>query len=303
MQPLVIAHRGAPCERPEHTGSSYRIAIRRGADLVEPDVVPTRDGVLLVRHESGLASTTDIALRPRFADRRRSDASGASEWFAEDFDWEELRDLRAVERLPELRPRSAAHSGAEPPLRLRELVRIVTAEAEARGRRCGIVVELKYDARSLALGFDYAELLARELEGLAGLDALRDLRVESFEEAALDRLRGAGCGAARILLIETDAARAPEEAGERWLTPDGLDEAARRFDGISLRASLLGVDTGHPEQGRELVAAAHARGLEVLAYTFRPEDEFLPERFRGRPAEYRAALLGTGIDGLFTDEV
>lgn len=286
MRPLIIGHRGAPAYLPEHTESSYRLAIRQGADLVEPDVVPTRDGVLIVRHEPALASTTDIAAHPEFAER------GDVDWCSEDFDWVELQQLRAVERIPELRPTSAAHSGEERILRLRELVQIVAEESQACGRHCGLVIELKHDARCLAKGFDFVELLAQELEGLWHLDCLRDLRVESFEAPVLDRLKTAGMPGTRILLVAEAAEVLPGEEGPERLTAAGLDDAAERFDGISVRASLL---------DRSLVAAAHARGLEVFTYTLRAEDAFLPRVYQGRPEAYWRTIIATGVDGVFAD--
>lgn len=298
MRPLIIGHRGAPSYRPEHTESSYRLAVRQGADLVEPDVVPTRDGVLLVRHEARLESTTDIADRPEFAGRRRGgtlreDEPGANVgWFAEDFDWAELRQLRAVERIPELRPESARYAGREPLLRLRELVTIINDESRARRRHCGLVIELKHDARSLAAGHDFVELLQRELEGLWHLESLRDLRIESFEAPVLDRLRESGSTAKHVLLVADSAEALPGEEGPARLTPAGLDDAAARFDGVSVRTSLL---------SSRVVAEAHDRGLEVLTFTLRHEDEFLPAEFVGRPEAYWQALTATGVDGVFAD--
>lgn len=308
MRSLVIAHRGAPSYLPEHTEGSYRLAVRQGADLVEPDVVPTRDGVLIVRHEARLESTTTVAQHSEFAGRRRGGALREDEpgadvgWFAEDFDWAEIQEFRAIERVPELRPDSDAHSGREPILRLRELVTIIHDEGRARGRRCGLVIELKHDARSLAMGFDFVELLELELDGRWHLDSLRDLRIESFEAPVLDRLRARGTSAKRILLVADADEALPCEEGPERLTAAGLDDAAARFDGISVRTSLLGIDDAPAtEPGSALVRAAHDRGLEVLTYTLRTEDAFLPVAYRGRPYAYWQALLDTGIDGAFVD--
>ena len=113
-QPVVIGHRGAPAYRPEHTAASFELAIDLGAELIEPDVVISRDGFLVVRHESELSWSTDVAHRPEFADRRTTkavDGEPRTGWFAEDFTFAELRTLRAVERMPDLRPLNTAYDG------------------------------------------------------------------------------------------------------------------------------------------------------------------------------------------------
>ena len=111
---LVIAHRGASGERPEHTIESYRLAIEEGADYIEPDLVVTRDGVLIARHENEIGGTTDVAHHPEFASRRRTqviDGETMTGWFTEDFTLAEIKTLRARERLPELRPQNCAFDG------------------------------------------------------------------------------------------------------------------------------------------------------------------------------------------------
>ncbi len=145
-RPIVIAHRGASGERPEHTLAAYRLAIEQGADFIEPDLVPTRDGVLVARHENALSGTTDVADRVEFADRRtrkRIDGSDITDWFAEDFTLAELKTLRARERIPAIRPANAAFDGLEQVPTLAEIIALVR-EAEAQGRRVGIYPETKH---------------------------------------------------------------------------------------------------------------------------------------------------------------
>jgi glycerophosphoryl diester phosphodiesterase len=128
VRPLLIGHRGAPGYRPEHTASSYRLAFAMGVDAVEPDVVATADGVLVLRHENEISGTTDVADRPEFADRRttkRVDGARLTGWFTEDFTWAELTTLRCRERIPALRPGSAEHNDTEPILRLSDLLDLV----------------------------------------------------------------------------------------------------------------------------------------------------------------------------------
>ncbi|MFD2674432.1 glycerophosphodiester phosphodiesterase family protein [Gulosibacter bifidus] len=296
--PCIIGHRGAPSHLPEHTAESYRLAIAHGADLVEPDVVPTRDGVLLVRHESHLDESTDVAAHPEFAERRRTATDRLPGWHSDDFTWAELQTLRAVERLPQLRPQSHAHSGEEGLLRLRELVALVDAAGAARGRHCGLVIELKSDAMMCAAGFDYVEMLGRELADCWDAPALRGVRFESFEAPLLDRLQAASwwprlLDAKRIVLVEDADLVRPCEEGPSRCTDAGLDDAAARFDGVSVRTTLLDAD---------LVSRAHARGLEVLTYTLRGEDTFLPPEFAGRAADYWQSLAATGVDAVFADD-
>ena len=140
-RPLVIGHRGAPGYRPEHSRSSYDLALAMGVDAVEPDIVVSKDGVLVVRHENEISGTTDVADRPEFADRRTTktvDGAELTGWFTEDFTWDELATLRCRERLPQLRPASASFDDEQPVLRLRDvldLVRDAVARAGPRDRR------------------------------------------------------------------------------------------------------------------------------------------------------------------------
>src|SRR5690606_17716300 len=145
--PLVIGHRGAPGYRPEHSRSSYELALAMGVDAVEPDVVATRDGVLVVRHENEISGTTDVADRPEFAARRttkRIDGQALTGWFTEDFTWDELSTLRTRERLPRLRPSSASFDDAQPILRLTDLLDLVRAGSDEHGREIGVVLEVKH---------------------------------------------------------------------------------------------------------------------------------------------------------------
>src|SRR5688572_24352873 len=140
--PIVIGHRGACGYRPEHSRAAYELAITLGADAIEPDIVATRDGVLVLRHENEISGTTDVATRPEFAGRRATkkvDGVSLTGWFTEDFTWAELRTLRAVERLPEVRQSSATFDGTEGILRLRDLLDILDAGAERTGRPISIV--------------------------------------------------------------------------------------------------------------------------------------------------------------------
>ncbi|GGA63365.1 glycerophosphoryl diester phosphodiesterase [Pseudoclavibacter endophyticus] len=311
--PALIGHRGAPAYRPEHTEAAYRLAIAQGADYVEPDIVPTRDGVLMVRHEPLLDHTTDVLRFDEFASRRRTvDLGGfrAEGLFTPDFDWAELRRLRAIEPMPGLRAASAAHDRQQGVLRLRDLVELVGEAREAAGdgaRVCRLVIELKHTDVFAAAGLDLIDLLERELDGLWESPALEGVVWESFERDALRRLRaGAAPGAVVALMAERGGPHdVPGSTYADELTPAGLDALAGWADGISVSTPLLGVrdasTAADPVEGRALVGTAHERGLQVATYTLRPEDRFLPDALAGRPEEHWRGILRTGVDAVFAD--
>ena len=186
-RPLVIGHRGAPGYRPEHTRSSYELALALGVDAVEPDVVFTADGVAVVRHENEIGSTTDVADRPEFAARRTTktiDGDELTGWFTEDFTWAELATLRCRERLPNLRPSSASFDGAQPPLRLVDVLDLVREASLDQGREIGVVLEIKHATYFTALGYDVAGLIA------AALRAARPAENAAAASAAMQEQAG-----------------------------------------------------------------------------------------------------------------
>lgn len=302
-RPRIIGHRGAPALRPEHSAAGYRLAMAAEADFVEPDVVPSRDGVLVVRHEPVLDDTTDIASRPEFAARRGTaelDGARVEGWFANDLDWSEIRTLRTRERLPDLRPGSAAHDDEEHVLRLTDLVDLLR---EADGRT-GLVIELKHPTEAAALGLDLVDALERELDGRWDTPALRGVVFESFGWDVLRRLRERGLPGRLVALV--DGADGGGDAGAEGDARDLalVDGLASWADGVSVDHGRLGLDGGEVEgsRGRRLVAAAHERGLEVYTYTLRTEDQFLPDAYRGRPEAHWRAVAATGLDAVFADD-
>ena len=307
---LVIGHRGAPGYRPEHTRASYELAIRLGVGAVEPDLVVTRDGVLVVRHENELTGTTDIADHPEFADRRRRatiDGVRREGWFTEDFDWDELATLRTRERLPALRPTSAGFDGTEPMLRLNDLLVLL----EASERPVGLVAEVKHATYYDALGIDLIGLVREELIGWSGR---ADLTVECFEESALLALRDRGLRARLVYLLEATGS-APDLTARvgraalpyaAQLAPSGLARLARDIDGVSVDKALLLDAEGRPTG---LVSRIHDAGLSAFTWTLRPENRFLHPAHRGTggPAAWGKwerefqSILATGVDGVFVD--
>jgi glycerophosphoryl diester phosphodiesterase len=317
-RPIVIGHRGASGYRPEHSSAAYEIAFELGADFVEPDIVATRDGVLVIRHENEISGTTDVAGHPEFADRRVTkivDGLTLTGWFTEDFTWAELRTLRCIERLPALRPTSASFDGRFGILRLRDLFDLVDSSMDVLRRRLGVVAEIKHAAHFARLGLPLDELFAAEVGDAGWNEGDGRLVVESFEPTALRGVRENGVRCAAVLLVEDEGSPADlvAELGEAaptyasYLTPVGLralaDDGLDGRDGISVPKSTL------LETGSTLVQEAHAAGLAVFTWTLRPENEFLDERFRrGADAaewgEWRAEfgrLLGSGVDGVFAD--
>ena len=320
-RPLVIGHRGAPGYRPEHSAASYRLACELGADLVEPDIVATSDGVLVVRHENEISGTTDVADHPEFADRRTTkvvDGDRLTGWFTEDFTWDELATLVSRERLPRLRPDNTEYDGAEGILRLRDVFAIIDEQSAKQGREIGVVVEIKHARFYEDRGIDLAALLLAELAS-TGWDDRRDrLVIECFELGVLERVRAAGVLAEIVFLTEYVGAPADEPVGDAparsysWYRSDaGLDFLADRVDGVSvakanlMRLSVLGKALGPTN----LVARAHARGLRVYTWTLRPENKFLNARFHAAgggaawgdwQAEF-AMIASSGVDGIFID--
>lgn len=320
--PLVIGHRGAPGYRPEHSRSSYDLALEFGVDAVEPDIVVSSDGVLVVRHENEISGTTDVADRPEFADRRTTKSVDGAEltgWFAEDFTWDELSTLRCRERLPKLRPSSATFDDQQPVLRLRDVLDLVREGSLAQGREIGVVLEIKHATYFASIGWDIAELVDRELREAGWAGGALPLTIESFESTVLFRLQGRGIPAVYIYLLEAagrpydllaqHGKAAPTYA--RTASPAGLDGLVGRVDGISVdKRMILAPDKlGRLTGPSAVVADAHDRGLRVFTWTCRPENSFLIGQFRGHggaaafgdwESEW-AVIRDAGVDGVFVD--
>jgi glycerophosphoryl diester phosphodiesterase len=320
--PLVIGHRGAPGYRPEHSASSYELALALGVDAVEPDIVVSSDGVLVVRHENEISGTTDVAERPEFAARRTTKSVDGAEltgWFTEDFTWAELSTLRCRERLPALRPASATFDGQQPVLRLRDVLDIVRGAALEQGREIGVVVEIKHATYFAGLGWDIAALLAAELRAAGWADGELPLTLESFESTVLAAVAAHGIRGSYIYLLEAtgkpfDLVAAHGSAAPTYREtagPEGLDRLVGVVDGISVdKRMILAPDRlGRATGPSPVVADAHERGLRVYTWTCRPENAFLVPQFRGRGGkaafgDYASEwqlLSDAGIDGVFVD--
>jgi glycerophosphoryl diester phosphodiesterase len=316
--PLVIGHRGASGYRPEHTLASYRLAIEMGADYIEPDLVSTKDHVLVARHENDITGTTDVADHPEFADRRTTktiDNRAITGWFTEDFTLAELRALRAKERLPDLRPDNTAFDGLYQVPTFQEVIDL------AKRAGVGIYPETKHPTYFDSIGLSLEEPLLATLRA-NGLDRPRaKVFIQSFETANLKELHRK----TRLPLVQLiDEVGAPYDfvvAGDPrtyddLVTPEGLAEIATYADGVGpSKNRIVPRDAaGNLLDPTSLVRDAHRAGLVVHPWTFRRENSFLPLDFRqgnpasplylGAPGDLPAELrlfFRLGVDGVFSD--
>lgn len=314
-RPLVIAHRGASGERPEHTRAAYERAIEQGCDFIEPDLVMSKDGRLVVRHDITLNETTDVPQRPEFKDRWKLipvNGVPTSGWFAEDFTLEELKSLRARERMPSLRHGSDRHSGREPILTFEEVIDIARAGTARTGRVIGVYPELKHPSHHRANGHDPESALVAVLERERWTGSDAPVFVQCFEVGTLERLaRAIRTPLIQLIGITPPPADRPDLDFGVMTAPRGLDEIAGYAAGIGVDKTLLiprGLD-GRLEAPTPLAADAHGAGLVVHAWTFRAENFFLPAEFQRGPDERVlgdmsaevAAYIAAGVDGVFTD--
>lgn len=322
LLPPVIAHRGASGHRPEHTLEAYREGVRLGAGAIEPDLTMTSDGVLVARHEPEIGGTTDVAQHPEFADRRTTravDGIDVEGWFVDDFTLAELRTLRAVERIPTLRPASATYDGRFPVPTFEEVLDL-RAELSRTTRRTVVVVpELKHPTYLHARGLDPEAALVAVLTARGMNTRTAPVLTQSFEWTPLVALRrDHGYAPGLVFLVgrgggpyDLVAAGTPRTYAE-MTTPAALRERAQVVDVVAPDKNLviprrsdgtLGVPTG-------FVKHAHRAGLKVAAWTFRSENTFLPSSLRigtdpaatGRMVTEVRAFLAAGTDAVFCDQ-
>lgn len=317
QDPIIIAHRGASGERPEHTIASYSLAIDQGADFIEPDLVLTRDGILVARHENEISETTDVADKPEFADRKTSkiiDGQKMTGWFTEDFTLAELKTLRARERLPMLRKANTAHDDLFEIPTFEEIILLAQAKEKEAGRRIGIYPETKHPGYFAAIGLPHEAPLLALLAKHGYLEKSDPLFIQSFEIGNLKALRGkTRLRLIQLMAMEGGPADDPRARYAEMASPAGLKAVAAYADGIGVEKAMVIPRTllGNLGAPTSLVADAHAAGLGVHVWTFRRENYFLPLGQRGglNPAGHGdlageiRAFLDAGIDGLFSDNV
>jgi glycerophosphoryl diester phosphodiesterase len=328
--PIVIGHRGASGYVPEHTLAAYYIAILQGADYVEPDLVITKDGVLVARHENEIGGTTNVADVPAFASRRTAktiDGKQITGWFTEDFTLAELKTLRARERIPRQRPANMRFDDMFEVPTFEEVLALVRSVNEQRRdlardkkglplKRLGIYPETKHPTYFQKLGLPLEEPLVKALERFGYASADDPVYIQSFEVANLRKLASM-TQVKRVQLIDA--------TGKPWdfavsndprtyadlAAPDGLKEIARYASGIGAHKNLMIPRAGDALSApTSLVRDAHAAGLIVHGWTFRAENAFLPRELRsgtdrnavGDLAAEIATFLALGMDGFFTDQ-
>ena len=311
--PIVIAHRGASGERPEHTLASYRLAIDLGADYIEPDLVLTKDGVLVARHENEISETTDVAAHPEFAGRKATktiDGQQVTGWFTEDFTLAELKTLRARERLPKLR--NTEYDGQFEIPTFEEILTLLAEVNKGRKTPVGVYPETKHPSYFVSIGLPHEAPLLAMLDRFGYRGRAAHVFIQSFEVGNLMDLRAkSDLPLIQLMDAEGGPADRPGTSYAAMTSPEGLKMIAAYADGIGPNKAMViprGA-LGRLGTPTSLVHDAHAAKLKVHPWTFRRENYFLPLGDKGgvNPAGHGdlageiAAYLATGIDGLFSD--
>ena len=320
--PLIIGHRGACGYRPEHTAASYRLAVEMGADFIEPDLVSTKDGYLIARHDNVLNLTTDVAKRQNFATKKTTkiiDGESIEGWFSEDFTLQEIKMLRAIERMPEIRPENTEYDGQFEILTLDEIIALTKDLESEFDRTVGLYIETKHPSyfTSLDLPLEPPLLDALSKAGYMGKDA--PIFLQSFETENLKWLRRyTQLPLIQLLWLEGQPADIPLRGGslsyDDMATPEGLRDIALYADGLGPEKShfILAANAKgqlDPARASSFIADAHAAGLVVHPYTFRRENAFLPVDLHspggddnpGQLEEEMLLFMELGVDGVFTD--
>ena len=311
--PIVIAHRGASGERPEHTLAGYKLAIDLGADYIEPDLVLTKDGILVARHENEISETTDVAAHPEFAGRRATktiDGQKVTGWFTEDFTLAELKTLRARERLPKLR--STEYDGQYEIPTFEEILTLLAEVNKGREKPVGVYPETKHPSYFVSIGLPHEAPLLAMLDRFGYRGRTAPVFIQSFEVGNLMDLRAkSDLPLIQLMDAEGGPADRPGTSYAAMTSPSGLKMIAAYADGIGPNKAMVIPRGALGRLGKptDLVRYAHAAGLKVHPWTFRRENYFLPLNDKGgvNPAGHGdlageiSVYLKTGIDGLFSD--
>lgn len=327
---LVIGHRGASTLRPEHTLASYQKAIDDGADFIEPDLVSTKDGVLVTRHENEIGGTTNVSTLTQFADRKTTkniDGKDLTGWFTEDFTLSELQQLKARERIPEFRPANTVYNDLYPVPTLEQVIELAEANYKKTGKIIGLYIETKHPTYFKNHNLAMEDTL---LKTLAKYEYTRDIApvyLQSFEVQNLKDLKREldlhkTLKHAQIIQLYDAKTSQPAdfvESGETktyadLATAQGLKDVAKYANGVGpSKGYILNFNDNGSVQTTSFISDAHAAGLKVHPYTFRPENNFLPTPLKcsqDKPAERCPtgalkefeAYFKAGVDGVFTDD-
>ena len=304
--PLIIAHRGASGYRPEHTLASYELAIDLGADYIEPDLVITKDGILIARHENEISETTDIANHPEFAHLKTTktiDDEIKTGWFTEDLTITEIKTLTAQERIPQLRPQNTAYNGILTIPTFAEIIDLAKHKSQTIGRHIGIYPETKHPSYFQAVGLPLEATLLLNLQEIN-----LPIFIQSFEVSNLKELSQKtdlplvqlinDIGKPYDFVIDNDPRTYTD-----LLSQKSLKEIAEYAQAIGVHKNLLIPRDIHGKllSPTSLIVDAHAANLQVHAWTFRNEDFFLPLNLQGNPQKEYEIFFSLGIDGVFSD--
>ena len=316
-EPIIIAHRGASGERPEHTIAGYTLAIEQGADYIEPDLVLTKDGILVARHENAISETTDVAAHAEFGGRKTTktiDGQKVTDWFTEDFTLAELKTLRAKERLPMLRSANTAFDGQFEIPTFEEIIQLAQTKSRETGRVIGIYPETKHPSYFASIGRPHEAPLLSLLTQYGMNKAGSPVFIQSFEVNNLKALRSR-TAVKLIQLMDSEGGPAdlPGSLYANMATPVGLKAISDYADGIGPNKAMVIPRTmfGNLGEPTTLVANAHTVGLKVHPWTFRRENYFLPlaQKSGINPAAHGdliteiRAFIAAGVDGYFSDNV
>jgi glycerophosphoryl diester phosphodiesterase len=292
LKPLVFGHRGASGYRPENTIEAFELAISQGSDGVECDLVPTKDGELIIRHENWLNGTTNVASLSQFEGKQStgySDGLTETGWFSEDYNFAELSELRAIERVPDTRPGSAKFDGQF----LIPTIDDLLAAEFMNGKT--LVIEIKHGMHFMKNGINMADILARKLDDSDWKERKIDVVIETFDEQMLEHLKAA-CGPDKKYVFLTELDRLPK--GATRMSMEYLESLASRFDGISVDLALaLDLDAaGNHTIDNGLIDEAKAAGLSIYGWTLRAEGA------TASVDEYFGKVAESGLQGLFVDQ-
>ncbi|MHC5738819.1 glycerophosphodiester phosphodiesterase [Nostoc sp.] len=309
--PIIIAHRGASGYRPEHTLAAYELAIALGADYIEPDLVSTKDGVLIARHENEISETTDVASHPEFAHRQTSkiiDGESKTGWFTEDFTLRELKTLRAKERIPQLRSQNTAYDGLLEIPTLQEIIDLAKGKSAEINRAIGIYPETKHPTYFQSIGLALEAPLLATLTANSYQGANAPVFIQSFEVSNLQDL-STKTDLPLVQLLNNSGkpndfvVNGCERTYTDLVTASGLREIAKYAQAVGIHKNLLVPrdSNGKLQSPTSLVTDAHAAGLLIHVWTFRNEDCFLPLDFQGNPQGEYELFFSLGVDGVFSD--